>query len=377
MRWMRRFLALALVAACGACRGGEEPAEAPAADPWAATEAQPDRPRIDPGAVVLTERFRLASAGRWSEAGDVAVDGAGSLYVLDAVAPSSILKFDAEGGYLLRFGETEPDPPLAQALKISLAPEWNTIVTVDRSESAVAAFLTLGMITYTVQIKGGNPVDALAMPAFGEYYLQGWNETTSRSGVYHMKLPLDTLATTYEVTIPPNQPVAKIARDVYFRTAVDRLGRLYVAFHDGYPVRVLEPSGRTVALVGIARERVARDPGEVAAETAENLARLRERAVGIADSILVEAARVDSLHSMVEELAVDPAGRLWVRTHRPDAVGTTAYDVLDDRGRYLARVDVPGEVSATTFAADGGLVVVDESGDPAGVVVGYDVRFGG
>jgi len=377
MKRMRRLLALALVAAGGACQGREEPAEAPVADPWAATEAQPDRPRIDPGAVALTERFRLAAAGRWSEAGDVAVDGAGSLYLLDAAGPSHILKFDSAGGYLLRFGETEPDPPLAQALKISLAPEWNTIVTVDRPDGAVAAFLTLGMLSYTAQVTGGNPVDALAMPRFGEYYLQGWNEATSRSGVYHMKLPLDTLATTYEVTIPPNQPVAKVARDVYFRTAVDRLGRLYVAFHDGYPVRVLDPSGRTVALVGIERERVPRNPDELATETAENLARLREQAVGVADSILVEAARVDPLYSMVEELAVDPTGRLWVRTHRSDSEGTTPYDVFDEQGRYLARVDVPGEVRATAFAADGALVVVDESSDPAGVVVGYDVRFGG
>jgi hypothetical protein len=297
--------------------------------------------------------------------------------VLDAAAPSNILKFDSGGGFLLRFGETEPDPPLAQALKISLAPEWNTIVTVDRPDGAVAAFLTLGMLSYTAQVTGGNPVDALALPAFGEYYLQGWNETTGRSGVYHMKLPLDTLATTYEVTIPPRQPVAKIARDVYFRTAVDRLGRLYVAFHDGYPVRVLEPSGRTVGLVGLDRERVPRDPGEVAAETAVNLGRLREQAADVPDSLLVQAAQVDSLYSMVEELAVDPAGRLWVRTHRPDAGATTAYDVFDDSGRYLARVDVPGEVSATAFASDGGLIVIDESGDPAGVVVGYDVRFGG
>jgi hypothetical protein len=373
--WRRVAVALILAGAAWGC-GGEEPAPetAPQVLP---TEAQPDRPLLSPDQVVLTERSRIANGGHWSEAADVAVDAAGSVYVLDAVSPSSILKFDSTGSYVLRFGEGEPDPPLGQSQKISLGASWNTIVTVDRSENAVAAFLTLGMQSYSIPLQeSGNAIDALALPTFGEYYLHGWDQNRSLSGVYHMQLPIDTLATTYEVMIPPGQPVGKVARDVYLRTAVDAQGRLYVAFHDGYPVRVLEPSGRTVTLIGIDRERVPRDPAEVAAETAENLDRLRRQAPEVADSILVQAARVDSLYSMVEELAVDPSGRLWVRTNRPGTAGVTSYDVFNEEGGYLARVDVPGAVRATAFAADGALVVVDEAGDPAGVVVRYDVRLG-
>jgi len=245
---------------------------------------------------------------------------------------------------------------------------------VDRPESVLNSFLTLGMLTYSVPVTPGTAIDALGMPAFGEYYLHGWDQARSRAGVYHMRLPIDTLATTYEVAIPPDQPVGKIARDVFFRTAVDGRGRLYLAFHDGYPVRVLEASGRTVAVIGLEREPVTRDPEQVAAETAENLDRLRERLPDVPDSLLLEAARVDPVASMIEELAVDSAGRLWVRTNRPDAAGST-YDVFDDRGLYLARVDVPGEVKATTFAPDGRLFVIDGSDGAAGVVVGYDVRL--
>ncbi|MFN2419869.1 MAG: hypothetical protein ABR527_00580, partial [Gemmatimonadota bacterium] len=313
--------------------------------------------------------------GRWSDARDVVVDADGRFYLLDGVVPARILKFDVDGRYVLRFGENEPDAPLVTlAQEMSLARDWNTILLADRAEGTVSAFLTLGTLTYSAQVTG-TPIDVAGRPQFGEYYLQGWDQVRSLSGVYHMRLPVDTLATTYEVTIPLNLPIQQTARAVYFRMTTDQAGRLYLAFHDRYLVRVLDPDGTTVRLIGIDRPPVPKSSEAIASEAEENLAKLREEAADVGDSLLVEAARPDSVLSMIEELAIDPWGRLWVRTNRTDAEGVTPYDVFDEQGRYMARVDVPGDVRATAFAPEGALVVIDAAGDPAGVVVRYEVRF--
>ena len=371
---------LALVVALGAlaaCGGAEEetPAPVPAASP---TEAQPDRPRLDASQVSVVERFRLEPQGRWSDARAALVDGGGRLYVLDAVSPARILRFEADGGGMMRFGEGEDDPSAAVVARdMSLGAPWNTLLMVDRAKQILSAYLTLGMSTYTVEVSGGVPIHALARPQFGEYYLHAWDQARSRAGVYHMRLPIDTLAVTYEVAIPLQAPIRKIMRDIYFHTATDAEGRLYVAFQDVYPARVLEPDGTTARLVGVDRVGVARSPERVTAETAEALDKLRREAPDIPDSLLMDAARPDSLLPLIEEIDVDPEGRLWVRTHRADAFATTPYDVFDAEGRYLARVDVPGEVRATSFGPDGALVVVEGPPDAAGTVVRYEVRLSG
>ncbi len=373
---MRRLVLLLALSALAGCRGGDEETTAePATSP---TEAQADRPSLDPSAISVVEEFRLEPEGRWSDARAALADAEGRLYVLDAVAPARILRFDADGGGMMQFGEGEGDPSAAMiARDMSLAPAWNTILVVDRGNQILSSYLTMGMSTYTVEVKGGVPISALPLPAFSEYYLHGWDQVRSRAGVYHMRLPIDTLAVTYEVGIPLNAPVRKIMRDIYFHVATDAQGRLYVAFQDAYPARVLEPDGTTVRLVGIDRVGLARSPEQMAAETAEALEKLRREAPDIPDSLLMDAARPDSLLPLIEELDVDPAGRLWVRTHRADAAGTTPYDVFDAEGRYLARVDLPGEVRATSFAPDGSLVAVEGAADAAGTIVRYGVRLGG
>jgi hypothetical protein len=374
-RFLGLFLALAALAACGG--EPEEPAgeSAPALSP---TEAQPDRPRLDAAAVTVVERARLEAQGRWEDARAALRDADGRIYVLDAVAPSRILRFEPDGGGMLRFGEGEDDPgSTVVARDMSLGAPWNTILMVDRANQILSAYLTLGMSTYTVEVKGGVPIHALARPQFGEYYLHAWDQVRSQAGVYQMRLPIDTLAVTYQVAIPLQAPVRKIMRDIYFHVTTDAQGRLYVAFQDAYPVRVLEADGTTVRLQGVERAAVARSAERLARETEEALAKLRREAPDIPDSLLMDAARPDSLLPLIEELDVDPQGRLWARTHRADVSGGTSYDVFDAEGGFLARVEVPGEVRATSFGPDGALVVVEGAAEAPGTVVTYEVRLGG
>jgi hypothetical protein len=192
-----------------------------------------------------------------------------------------------------------------------------------------------------------------------------------------MQLPVDSLSLVYQVTLPPGQPVRKDARDVSFLTASDRAGQLYVAFSDVYQVRLLDREGATVRVVQSPRRAVRKSPREIEAERARLLEHLRGTVGDVSDSLLQEAARPDSLFPLVEELAVDPSGRLWVRTRRPEVTAGTVYDVFNDRGEQISWVAVPAMVRKTAFAPDGRLFVIDERDPARPRIVGYEVGFGG
>lgn len=336
----------------------------------------PDRPLLPSDAVRLEPVLRFADEGRLGHPRDLAVDAVGNVYVLDFAVPSSILKYDPDGEFLLRFGTRDEDRELVSVIAIDLAP-WNTMLVVDRGRNALDNYLVIGTFASSVDIKPAVALDAHGLPSFGEFYLHKWDTEGRRSVVLHMRAPYDSLHTAYEVKIPAEASVRQEARAVHYHTTADRQGRLYVGFYDGYPVRVLESDGRTVRVIDLDRRPVPKAPDEIRREAEENLARLRETAPGTDEELLREAARPDSLWPVIEELAVDPSGRLWVRTRAPGTQAVTAYDVFNERGEYLVRAEVPGRVERTVFAPDGRLfaIVADEEG--VREVVGYRVTIGG
>ncbi len=360
---------LVSLAGCGDAGGRTE-----GGGPVEAAERPADRPLLPRDAVRLDPVFQLADAGRLGYPRDLAVGEGGNLYVLDFAPPSGILKYDATGGFLTRFGAHD-ERQIVSALEMDLAP-WNTILLVDRGRNAIDTYLTIGTFGSSVEVTPAVALDVHALPAFGEFYLHKWDAQGNRSVVLRMGAPYDSLNTVYEVRIPAGASVKEEARAVHYHTATDRQGRLYVGFYDGYPVRVLDPTGRTVRLIDLDREPIAKSHEEFRREEEENRARLTEEIPGIEEELLREAARPDSLWPIVEELAVDPAGRLWVRTQRQDAEEATPYDVFNERGEYLVRVDVPGEVERTTFAPDGRMFVIIERGDGDREIRGYDVILG-
>lgn len=327
--------------------------------------------------ISLTRRFELPLDRRVSRPRDLEVDAQGNLYLLDSGQPTDIFKYDSTGQLLFGFDERDPQQErLTSVVEFSLAP-WNTILVVNSGENALQTFLTRGLFASSVESSSGIILDVHPLPEFGSFYLHKWVPEQRRSVVLLMQAPDDSLATTYEVRIPSDLSVRRQARGVHFQTTVDGHGRLYVAFYDGYPVRVLSPNGGQVRVVDLDREPILKSPEDIAAETEENLERLREELPGVDPSLILEAAEPDSFQPLIEEMLVDPSTRLWIRTHRPDAVETTPYDVFNEAGEYLARVDVPGRVRRTAFRPDGRLFVLTggEGEDPA-VIHGYDIRFG-
>ncbi len=246
---------------------------------------------------------------------------------------------------------------------------------VDLVANALTSFLTMGTYVSTVG-PGGVGMAVLSMPEYGQFYLKKWDPERRRAYVVHMQLPADSVAMVYEVWLPPGQSVRKDARDVSFRTATDAGGRLYVAFGDVYQVRVLDRTGATVRVVESARPALAKSPGEMEAERERVLARLEVQVGDVSDSLLQDAAKPDSLFPLVEELAVDPSGRLWVRTHRSERASGTVYDVFNEQGQLISWVALPATVRKTAFSPAGRLYVIDERDQGKPTIVGYDVTFG-
>ncbi len=378
--WVPALAVLVTVLTLASCGEGERGARPAAADAVDSLAAQPDRPLLPAGAVEVAESFRLSPAAR-AEANlerplDVAYDAGGSLYVLDGSSPTRVLKFDDAGQFQYRFGRHEPDVErIARATSFAISP-WNTVLMIDKAHNLLVSFLTMGTFVGAVEIHGVG-MNVLPLSDFGEFYLQKWDSEMRRAYVVRMRAPFDSLGTPYSIGIPAGQSVRKEARDVAFKTAVDREDRLYVAFADAYPVRVLEPDGRTVRLVGIDRPPVAKSPAAIEAERARNYREVEERLPDISDALKEEAAEPEPAHLMIEELVVDPSGRLWVRTHRPERAGDTAYDVFNAEGHFLAVVWIPAEVRRTAFAPDGSLLTIQGPSDTSREIVAYRVRFDG
>jgi len=368
---------LGLAVAAG-CAGGDDAVEPEG--PGDRLVAQPDKPLVPQASVTVTERYRIDPAAR-AEAAlgrsvDVAVDDAGFVYVLDAEDPPRILKFDSAGEFVLHFGHREPDQQrIGRAPRFALT-RWNTILLVDRATNALTTFLTVGgTFASTIDLTGVG-MGVLARPAFHEVYLHKWDPERRRSYVVHMRTnPVDSIQTAYAVDIPVGRSLRDQVRDVRFRTAVDGEGRLYVGFEDEYTIRVLDPDGTTVRRVGIEREALEKSPREMEEERERNLADLRAGLTGVRDTVIELAAEPAPAWPLVEEIVVDPSNRMWVRTNRAGTVGT-AYDVFNEVGEYLARVDVPGTILRTAFAPDGRLFVVDVEDEASPEVIGYDVAIG-
>lgn len=337
-------------------------------------------PLIDPTEVVVSQVFELgAAAGSRSnlrQPRDLALDEAGALYVLDFEAPdhAQVVAFDAEGEFAYRFGEKDDRVDrVGPSDRFAVTP-WKYVMFVDGLSNALTSFLTLGTYVSTAGLSGVG-MAVLPMPEYGHFYLKKWDPSRRRAYVVHMQLPVDSLSMVYQVTLPPGQSVRKDARDVSFRTASDAQGRLYVAFADVYQVRVLDADGATVRVIQSSRAAVTKSPRELEAEREDLLARLRRQVGDVSDSLLQEAATPDTLFPLVEELSVDPAGRLWVRTHRPERARGTVYDVFNEQGQLISWVAVPAVVRSTAFAPDGRLFVIDEQDPERPRVVGYEVEF--
>jgi hypothetical protein len=379
--WGRRIYAcLVLLGAATACSSNTDDTGVTTNTAIDSVLAIPDHPLLEPDAVEVVERYRM-SLSAYAKAGlqvpgDIAFDNEGNLYVLDLMPPAKVVKFNAAGDYVERFSirwaENETQIGLAQEFKIS---RWNMIFILDKTQNQLHTFLTLGTHVGSIDVDGVG-IRVIPLPEFGEFYLHKWDMSRARSYVLHARAPLDSLGFVYGVPISPERSVRGALRDVYFETATDGHGRLYVAFSDGYPIRIMSPSGGTERLVGIGRDPVPKTAEQIESERERTTSQLQSQAPDLPVELHQEAADPDSLMTLVQEIDVDGFERLWVRTARAGLQGATAYDVFNERGQFLARVEIPGRIEKTAFGLDGLLYVVDATRNLEPTIVGYEVRIG-
>ena len=375
----REFAAAAILAAtlagCGE-PGGETPESARPDAPVASTA----EPLIDPANVTVRQVFEQSAAAAaradLRQPRDLALDETGTLYVFDYAPPDhqQVVAFGPEGEFAYRFGERDDrHDRIGPASQFTVTP-WNYVMFVDGVGNALTSFLTMGTYVSSASL-GGVGMAVHSMPEFGHYYLKKWDPPRRRAYVVHMQLPLDSLAMIYEVNLPPGQSVRRDARDVSFLTTSDARSLLYVAFSDVYRIRVLDGTGSTVRVVESSRRPVAKSPRELEIERERLLERLQRQVGDVSDSLMQDAVQPDTLFPLVEELSVDPGGRLWVRTHRPEVSTGTVYDVFNERGELISWVAIPAVARRTSFAPDGRLFVIDERDVTSPRIVAYEVGF--
>ena len=150
---------LVLLAACGEPASDGPEAASPAGRPA-------DRPLLARDAVRLEPVFRLSDPARLAQPRDLAVDEAGNVYVLDFGTPSGILKYDREGGFLLRFGAREEEERIVSGLELDLAP-WRTVLMIDRGRNTLNSYLVIGTFASVdaVVSSGSRPISRVASTA--------------------------------------------------------------------------------------------------------------------------------------------------------------------------------------------------------------------
>ena len=373
-----RVLATIALLAAPACNGSQDAPESGGPEIESPADA---RALVDPSGVTVRETLRLddtaIAAADLRQPRDLALDTDGSLYVLDFAPPEhrQLVAFDPSGAFAYRFGELDDRADrVGPSDQFALSP-WKYVMLVDAADNALTSFLALGTYVSTATLTGVG-MTVQPMPEYGHFYLKKWDPPRRRAYVLHMQLPVDSLSKVYEIALPPGQSVRKDARDVSFLTATDGAGRLYVAFPDVYRVRVLDRDGATVRAVESARTAVPKSPREMEEERQRLLERLRGQVGDVSDSLLQEASKPDSVFPLIEELIVDRAGRLWVRTHRTETSMGTVYDVFNEQGQLISWVAIPAVARKTAFAPDGRLYVIDERDPERPGIVAYEVVFG-
>lgn len=340
-----RFLAVALLLALPVPGTGQR-SEAPARAPVELVAG----PSIGCTSCAGPERFGTIEG--------LSVDGEGRIYVADGEGPH-LRVFGPAGASLLTALPEGEGPGEARSIHGVALLTGGRIAALDYLTRRVTVLDERGSLLETHRVEGF-PQGIYGAPDRAGFWTI---ETNFRAPETFAFWPSETLT---PAQVRPNMEGTGLeASELAFRffaAAAGPGGRF--AIGDGevaYRIRVVGRDGERLYDAERQIPRRAKSVEQIEAERAERASAMhrlmaRQGADNPEGSALSADVDIDPLYRyfLVDDLAFDEGGRLWVRRPGGDD-GRTAFDLFSPTGRFLGEVEVEGRVSR--FAVGGGVLV--------------------
>lgn len=332
----------------------------------------------------LVEDLRIGTAegdgpDALTDVHDLAVDGAGRLYVLQRIA-KSVHVFDSTGRFVRAIGRSGRGPgefefPTGMALDAA-----GRLWVVDPQNGRFTAFDSAGRLLRAPRRELGGysftwdgmadaegrllePISVHAPAGRSTAYVR-FDTSFTRSDTLLVSPPVsaeETLAGTYVLRRGPETLFLFVPFAPQDVSRLDPRGFVWTANTGAYRIVQRTLAGDTVRV--ITREA---SPLPV---TREERAAAIMRLDSLARGASYDAARIPTAHPILERLDVAPDGTLWVTLAAREDAPERLLDVFDPAGRYLGQLRVPaGLRGPMRITADALHAVVHDELDVPSVV---------
>lgn len=355
-RSSRTVVMLGLLTGCGA---SERPSAASAS--------------IDtlPGGIVRVSNLSPADSGRWSlvlertvqpadeSAGalrnpdDILLLDDGSLIVSDT-KPASVMRFDPSGHFGGTIGREGGGP--GEYRSAYVAAHGDTLVIHDPTAARATMFSLTNNAVQTQRATTPRYYSTIRIDGSGRVVTPTLSDDDSVRGPRQGYLRFSLNGATVDTAMIPERKkgdrrwIVRDAKRIIFETLVpfqprdihtpDPLGGFVTGWSGEYALRATRNGADTVRVIRRMRSNEPVNNTEKAAMVEAKVAEMKSfTSEALLRSGMVASAIPDTRPSF-DQIAVDPAGRIWVRLSQRDST-TVRFDLFDHDGRWLDTITVP------------------------------------
>lgn len=314
--------------------------------------SNPDSPHAGPeGVPTLVEELRIGSIeGACDSFGAVfslAVDDGGRIYVADRQT-NDIRVFSARGECLGTFGRPGEGPgEFGMLAGIAWQPP-GYLWAIDALRNRATVFDSLGTVLATHPLQLGRAASLpwrLWVDDAGSFHF--WSPGFRRIVEYGVGPGLDSLAGVPQPMVPPGSRMeytreagsgdSRITMQMVIphaprvQWAVNSAGNIWQAHTSAFTIHETTYAGDTLRTI-----RLDREPPRLEGRERDSIA----EATGLA------ARRLPEHKHAIRNIRTSPDGWLWIETEKG---ATRAWDVFDEEGYYVGRVESPVPIEKTPF----------------------------
>ncbi len=324
-----------------------------------------------PGGIIRVSNSSPVDSGRWSlvlertvqpaddSAGvlrnpdDILLLDDGSLLVSDT-KPPSVMRFDPSGKYVGTIGREGSGP--GEYRSAYLATRGDTLVVHDPTTARATMFSLASGTVQTQRATTPRYYSTMRIDALGRVVTPALSDNDSVRGPRqgYLRFSLDGAAMDTAM-IPEHRRgdrrwIVRDAKRIVFETLVpfqprdihtpDPMGGFVTGWSGDYALRTTRNGADTVRVFRRTRPN---EPVSSTEKTAMVEAKVAELKTFAAEPFLragMVASAIPDTRPAFDQLAVDPAGRVWVRLSRADTT-TVRFDLFDHDGRWLDIISVP------------------------------------